>query len=94
MSQTNELPIELKLFREAPLPEESTLSHLDRVTRLQKYRTIRMDYATELTKEELRHVAIMLGANRAETLRQKRADTAGAKKASATPVKVLTLDDL
>lgn len=90
-----ELPIELRLFREAPLPDPATLTHIDRVKRINTYRTIRVDYSSKLTIEELQHISRLMGDARAETLKAQRADKAAGKKASAAADKPIpTLDDL
>lgn len=93
----SDLPPDLATFRSRPLPTEEeakALEHMARMLRIQNYGRIKHDYGKPLTVDELRHCMILLGAQRAETLRQKRSDSAQAKKASAGPVKQLNLEDL
>lgn len=91
------LPPDLAAFRLAPLPDEEAtklLPHMDRMQRIDRYNRIKHDFGKPLRFEELRHMMLLLGALRAETLRVKRAETAQAKKASAGPVKQMSLEDL
>lgn len=92
------LPPDLLAFRSAPIPTEDaakTLDHMARMRRIDLYGRIKHEFGLPLTTEELRHIMILLGAQRAETLRQKRSDAAGAKKASANAaVQAYSLDEL
>lgn len=91
------LPPDLAAFRLAPIPSEDEtklLDHYARMQRIDRYNRIKHDFNKPLRIEELRHMMLLLGALRAEVLRQKRADSTAAKKASALPAKQLSLDDL
>lgn len=91
------LPPDLVSWRAAAIPSDelaSTLDHMTRMGRIENYRRIKVDYKHPLTIEEMRHLMTLLGAQRAETLRQKRSESAAAKKASAGPAKQISLEDL
>lgn len=90
------LPPDLAAFRASPIPSEDearALPHIERMRRIDLYGRIKHDFGLDLTIEELRHNMILLGAQRAETLRVKRSESAAAKKASG-PVKQLSLEEL